>query len=43
MTKDEMVGCHHPPDEPKFEQALGDRTGKPDILQSMGLQRIVHD
>ena len=41
-TKDEMVGWHHRLDGDEFEQALriGDGTGKPGVLQSMGLQRV---
>ena len=44
MTE-EMVGHHHQLDGHEFEQALGvgDRTGKPGMLQSMRLQRIGHD
>ena len=41
-----MVGWHHQLDEHEFEQApgVGDRlTGKPSVLQSMGLQRVRHD
>ena len=40
-----MVGWHHRLDEHEFEQAPGisDRTGKPSVLQSMGLQRAGHD
>ena len=45
MREDEMVGWHHQHDGPEFEQALevGDRQGKPGVLQSMGLQRVRHD
>ena len=42
-TEDEMAGWHHRLNGHEFEQALGDdegRTGKPGILQSMGLQRL---
>ena len=28
MTQDEMVGWHHRPDGPEFEQALGDGEGQ---------------
>ena len=40
MTDGEMVGWHHWLDEHEFEQApgVGDRPGKPGVLQSMGLQ-----
>ena len=39
-TEDEMVGWHHWLDGHEFEQALGvgDGTGKPGVMQSMGLQ-----
>ena len=41
-TEDEMVGWHHWLDGHEFEQALGvgDGTGKPGVLQSMGWQRV---
>ena len=40
-TEDEMVGWHHRLKGHEFEQALGWWwTGKPGVLQSMGLQRI---
>ena len=44
MTEDEMVGWHHLLDGHKFEQAprVGDGTGKPGMLLSMGLQRVRH-
>ena len=43
MTEDEMVGWHHRLNEHEFKQALGARrTGKPGVLQSMGLQRAGH-
>ena len=37
-----MVGWHHWLDGHEFEQALGvgDGTGKPGVLQSMGWQRV---
>ena len=35
MTEDEMVGWHHQLNAHKFEQAPGDGTGKPSVLQSM--------
>ena len=42
-----MVGWHHRLDGQEFEQTPGDegqgRTGKPGVLQSMGLQRVRHD
>ena len=41
MTEDEMVGWHHQLDEHESEQPPGWwRTGKPGVLQSMGLQRV---
>ena len=46
MTEDEMVGCGiNQLDGHEFEQApgVGDKTGKPGVLQSMGLQRVGHD
>ena len=45
MAEDEMVGWHHQLSGHEFEQALGDGqgTGKPDVLQFMGLQRDGHD
>ena len=43
-TEDEMAGWHHWFNGHEFEQTLGDgRTGKPDVLQSMGSQRVGHD
>ena len=45
MTEDEMVGWHPRINGCEFEQApgVGDATGKPGVLQSMGLQRVRHD
>ena len=45
MAEDEMVGWHHWLDGHEFEQAHGSWwwTGKPVLLQSMGLQRVRHD
>ena len=53
MTEDEMVGWHHQLNGHEFEQALGIGagqgslvccwTGKPGVLQSMGLRRVGHD
>ena len=46
MMEDEMVGWHHQLYGHEFEQALGvgnDGTGKPGVLQSMGLQRVRHN
>jgi len=46
MTEDEMVGWHHSLDGHEFEQTPGDGevlTGKPGVLQSVGLQRVGHD
>ena len=41
MTEDEVVGWHHRFDGHEFEQApgVGNGTGKPDMLQSFGVQR----
>ena len=39
-----MVGWHHQLTGHEFGQALRDgEAGKPGLLQSMGLQRVVHD
>jgi len=40
MTEDEMVGWPHRLDGHEFEQApgVGDGTGRPGVLQSMGSQ-----
>ena len=38
-----MVGWHYQINGHGFEQTLGDRTEKPEVLQSMGLQRIGYD
>ena len=40
-----MVGWHHRLHGREFEQAPGNggRTGKPGVLQSMGLQGVGHD
>ena len=49
MTEDEMVGRHHRLDGPRFVQApgVGDAegpdVGRPDMLQSIGSQRIGHN
>ena len=44
VTEDEMVGQHHRLNGHEFEQIPGEwRTGKPGVLQSMGLQRTGHD
>ena len=45
MTEDEMVGWHRWLDGHELGQTLGRwwRTGKPGILQSIGLQRVGHD
>ena len=37
-TEDEVVGWHHRLNGHEFEQPLGDRIGKPGVLQSMGSQ-----
>ena len=44
-TEDEMVGWHHRLNEYEFKQAPGvcSRTGRPDMLQCMGSQRVGHD
>ena len=38
MTEDEMIGWHHRLNGHEFEQGVGGWTGKPGLLQSMGLQ-----
>ena len=39
-----MIGWHHQPNGHEFEQTLGDSEGQnPEVLQSMGLQRVGHD
>ena len=45
MTEDEMVGWHHQLDGHEFEESAGSWwwTGKPNMLQSMGLQRVRDD
>ena len=44
LIQDEMVGWHHRLDGQEFEQAMRvGWTGKPGMLQSMGLQRVRHD
>jgi len=45
VTEDETAGWHHWLDGHEFEQALGvgGWTGKPGMLQFMGLQRVEHD
>ena len=46
MIEDKMVIWHHQLNGHVFEQApgVGDgQTGKPSVLQSMGLQRAGHD
>ena len=42
MTENEMVGWHHQLDGHESEQALGvgDGTGKPGVLQSMGCKEL---
>ena len=42
MTEDEMVEWHHQLNGHESEQTLGvgDRQGKPGMLQSMELQRV---
>ena len=40
MTEDEMVAGHHQLNGHEFEQAPGKSTGKCDVLQSMGSQRV---
>ena len=44
-TEDEMVGWNHRLDGHDFEQAPGAwwSTGMPDVLQSIGLQKVGHD
>ena len=45
MAENEMLGWHHQLDGHEFEQApgVGDGTGKPSVLQSMGLQKAGHN
>ena len=45
MTEDEIVGWHHRCNGHEFVQAsgVGDDTGKPGVLQSMGLQKFRHN
>ena len=44
MTEDEMVAWHHQLNGHEFEQVGSwGWTGKPGVLQSMGLQRVGHD
>ena len=43
MTEDDMVGWHHQLDGHQFEHGTWLWTGKPGVLQSMGLQRVRHD
>ena len=40
-----MAEWHHGPNGHEFGQALGDgeKTGVPDMLQSMGSERVGHD
>ena len=42
-TEGEMLGWHHRFNGHEFEQTLGDRTGKPGVLQSMESQRVRND
>ena len=44
-TEDEMVGWHHRVNGHEFEQAPGDGggQGEPDVLQSLGSQRVGYD
>ena len=43
MTEDEMVGWPHRLNGHQFEYSPGVGTGRPGVLQSMGLQRVGHD
>ena len=44
MTEDKTVGWHHRLNRHEFEQTgRWWRTGKPSMLQSMGLQRLRRD
>jgi len=45
MTEDKVLGWYHQLDGHEFEQALGvgDGTGRPRVLQSLGSQRVGHD
>ena len=45
MTEDEIVGGHHrlKGHEPEQAPGVGEKTRKPGVLQSMGLQRVGHN
>ena len=43
MTEDEMAGWHHGLNGHEFEQTERQWTGKADVLQSMGSQRVRYD
>ena len=45
IVEDEMFEWHHWLDGHEFEQVLrvGDKTGRPGVMQSMGSQRVRHD
>ena len=38
-----MIGWHHQLNGHEFEKLWETRTGKPGVLQFMGLQRVGHD
>ena len=42
MTEDKVLGWYHQLDGHEFEQALGvgDGTGRPGVLQSIGSERV---
>ena len=42
-TEGETIGWHHRLNWDEFEQSLGVGEGQPDVLQSMGLQRVRRD
>ena len=42
MSEDEMVGWHHQLNGHEFK-LMSRRTGRPGVLESMGLQRVGHD
>ena len=43
MTEDEMVGWHHRLNEVWVNCGSWYWTGRPGMLQSMGLQRVIYD
>ena len=45
MAEDKVLGWYHQLNGHEFEQApgVGDGTGRPRVLQSLGSQRVGHD